>query len=174
MRFSAEQFNDDVLVKWTVGLGQTCYTVIIERSLDSQMDFEALYTYPGVCGNANAEENYSYTYSSPHKNTQSFYRLNLGNGFTKAVPVWFVDYGEEGYILMQDIVAHQVVLRFLNPYTKPFSLSVYNLSGQRTMQIENIKSDELAFSTLDFPKGCHVFRLTDNDGASYTGKFIVP
>jgi hypothetical protein len=173
-RFTAEQHNDGVLVKWSVGAGQTCNSVTVERSHDSLFHFQPLYTYPGVCGNTQLEESYSYSDQSPQKNTVNYYRLNLGSlGFTAARPVWFGDYGNDGYVLTQNPVGHQAVIRFRNENNGRFVFRLFNAAGVLVMQRHDVDGDEISIDTRLLAKGLYAFQLTENDGVRYDGKLTV-
>lgn len=171
IRFSADQQGDAVLLKWTVGTGQTCYTVSVQRTLDTTSAFESLYLYPGVCGNSQFEETYTYTDNSPIKHATNYYRLDYGSGLTSIASVLFTDYGNTGFVVFQN--ANQITLRYNNPQNKRFDLSLFDSAGREVLQRNGIAEQEIQFDASLFSIGLYFVRLIGSDGTAYHGKFIL-
>jgi len=173
IQFSAEQQNENIKLSWTVGLGMTCYNVIIERSADSTSGFQPLHMYPGVCGSISAEEHYAYVDEDPIHNAFNFYRLDYGDGFTRVAAVRHTHHGDDGYSLSFDPASRSAVVRFNNPQHQRFTFALYDVSGRLAATVSGTTDDELTIDAQPLPNGLYVFRFATQNGTAFVGKLAV-
>lgn len=65
-----------VEVKWVLKANVSCQSPQVQRSVDA-VNFNTIYTYPGVCGGSANEENYSWIDSDALENYKLYYRLRI-------------------------------------------------------------------------------------------------
>ena len=171
--FNAEQHTDQIAVSFTILAGNQCYGVILEHATDS-INFQPIYTFPGICGSSGQNETYSYSHKNMKHNAINYYRLNLGGtSYTRFVTAYYRDYGNNNYLIYPVPVTNDSKLYFKNEAHKLFLFELINLEGKVMITKQINALDVIDIGNLAIKPGNYLFRLTATDGIKITGKFTV-
>ena len=69
-------------------------------------------------------------------------------------------------------VQNQSLLRFYNPEGQPFTLDIFNISGQKMLHFSQLIGSEQPISTEQLPEGLYVYKLSGESGYA-VGKILV-
>lgn len=167
------QFENSVVVKWTLISGSTCNGTIIERSTDS-IHYEPIGSIDGICGSANFNIPYEFTDNSPVRNTRNFYRLEFGRvGFSESLSVFVVILDADGVLVMPNPVSDKSVIHFQNNQNKSFVFTLYDYSGKQVRQLPNVTDDKIVFDKIGLSSGVYFFQLTYEDDVRASGRIVV-
>jgi len=172
-KFSAEEFNNKVVLSWTIKSGNTCNGIRIFRSSDSLI-YSEIGDIQGVCGNLGYSVDYNFTDNQPVKNSLNYYRLDLGGiELTHSISIEVIDVGKQNYFLKTNPIFDQSALYFNNSTNKSAQLLIYSTNGILVKTI--VTQDELfMIDAIDFPNGLYFFQLSlENNELPITGKFQV-
>lgn len=73
--FLSKTSNNKVIVNWSMKAGSTCLELQVERKIDGE--FQVVYTYPSVCGDAEEEVFYSWIDVDVPNYSIAEYRIKL-------------------------------------------------------------------------------------------------
>jgi len=65
-----------VRVDFGISKGPSCNGYVIYHSTDS-LNFYPVYTYPGICGDAQNDQHFSWLHQSPVQNSMNYYKVEL-------------------------------------------------------------------------------------------------
>lgn len=169
--FKAKQVNDNIQISFTINAGNQCSDVEIERSIDS-VDFQTLYSLPGICGNASADATYFHSDPSPYKNVTNYYRLKIGfQGFSRIISVQFFAPDKDGYLLISNPDGSATLL-FDNNTSAVYNFELFSMDGRLTQFITGITGNHLTVHKNNSAQGIHFFRLKKENEKTITGKLI--
>ena len=170
--FGAQQQNAGVYLAFTVNAGNQCADLEVQRSADS-VNFVSLYTFPGICGNAAFETQYSFTDQSPVANTKNFYRLKIGfSGFSNVVAVHFFAPGADGYLVIPSASGESATVLFNNPNGAAHLFELFDLNGRLLHAVEAITARSIELHPPAEQKRIYVFRLLKANGTALSGKIF--
>jgi len=171
--FSVFEYNGEVYLSWTIGRGNTCNGIQIERSGNNQF-FEVIGDIPGICGSAEFAQSYNWIDRTPLNNATNFYRLELGfNGHSESISVEVISLPEGGYQVRPNPMATNGLIYFRNSSGRPHQLEIFELSGrpvgQYTTTGNNFQIEASALSN-----GLYLFTIRNRENNSaISGKFSV-
>lgn len=169
--FRASQVNDYVMLAFTINAGNQCSDMAIERSVDS-VNFQTLFTIPGVCGNASSDATYYHSDAAPYKNIKNYYRLRIGFlGFSEIISVKFFAPDKNGYLLVPDCDGGATLL-FSNINYEPYTFELFGMDGRLKQITTGINGSSLTIPKNNSAPGIHIFRLKNESGKIITGKII--
>ena len=167
--FSGQQIENYIRLDFTVHGGVTCSGTEVQRSTDS-VHFETIGMIPGVCGSSTSEVSYTFDDPAPVKNQFNYYRINFGQlGYSKAIKLWYVDYGNEFVVLSNPGGA--VTIFFSNPNHQNLTFSLFNLQGQMLQSLQT-NGDAISLSSSLFPGLIYFFQVRNELKALFSGKII--
>ena len=171
--FSADEFNKNVLLTWTISEGNTCNGIDIFRSIDGA-NYTKIGDIEGICGSGVESIDYSFTDNFPEKNVFNHYRLSLGGlGYSYSVKVEVIDIPANSYQIRPQPINEKGLLLFNNNTKKQAELFVFNMNGELVFQRETAESEIKLREMMRFPSGQYSFILMLNE-KEITGKIEVP
>ena len=167
--FTGFQQDNYIHLSWTFSSGSQCNGMRMYRSNDGEI-FTKIDEIPGICGASETPVTYSFTDSTPIPNTTNHYRLELGNqGFSTILAIDYFAPGENGYTIITSQSGIEVLID--KPPTRKGVAQIFDIRGNLT--------DEFGFTTRRISlihtqgvAGAYIFRLTYENGAVLSGKFI--
>ena len=171
--FNATEFNNKVLLNWTISQGNTCNGIDVFRSVDG-VNYLKIGDIEGVCGSTAESIDYNLTDLFPVKNEVNHYRLGLGGlGYSYSVKVEIIDIAANSYQIRPHPISENAQLLFNNDSSKEADLNVYNGKGELIFQ-KSTNSSWFELNVLStFPSGLYYFRLNVNEN-EIKGKIAVP
>lgn len=159
-----------IYITCTILGGNTCNGITLYRSADS-LFFDQIDHIPGVCGNSEYDEKYTFIDNDPIKNKRSWYKLYLGGqDYTEARSIEYYDISAG--LLIRTLNQHIYQFHMSNPLKNLYSLNVYSITGQLLQSIA-VSSDSFNIDTQDFGSQMIIFELVNTQGYErYTGKFL--
>lgn len=168
---TAAEFNNKVLISWTLNQGNTCNGIDILRSTDG-VNFEEIGNIEGVCGSPESSIPYNFTDLSPEKNAVNYYRLKLGGlGFTYIVSAEVWDLGGYNYIVRPNPLNDATELLFNNDFKTETVLNVYNSKGI-IVHTDRTTTEKFVLDKSQFDAGMHFFEIETTERI-IQGRFIV-
>ena len=91
--FTGTQFNNSIVINFTLVKGNTCSDTEVQRSTDG-INFIVIYTIAGLCGSTQENVSYTITDNSPVPNSINYYRINLRSlGLSDIIKVRYIEIG---------------------------------------------------------------------------------
>ena len=171
--FSASEFNNKVLLAFSITQGNTCNGVEIFRSTDS-LNYTKVGSIEGICGSTQETIKYEFTDSDPVINNVNYYRLLLGGfGYSWVVSTEVIDVSGADYLLNPNPVTYTSELNFDNESNDLITLKVFALSGE-LVHSESTIGEQFVLNRLDYNSGLYLFHLIPQSGMDViSGKFVV-
>lgn len=168
--------GNSVGIRFTVVKGPQCSGYTIYHSIDS-VNFIQVYNFTGVVGDQNANQDISYTHSSPALNQVNYYKVELIP--VETTPVNRIYVSNQPKIKML-VYPNPVVYNYDVLSMKLFNVSnirvigfLYNQFGKPLKQIDvTTVKDTGIMNVYDLSNGLYVLWLTDGTQV-YSAKFIV-
>lgn len=172
LAFEGEQLGTGIRISWTIGQGNTCADLEIEHSTDG-VSFSQVFLYPGVCGNANFDQSYSYTHPSPKENALNYYRIRSASQIlSHVIEVRFIAYGAAGYTLFPQPATGSATLLVDNPSNSRLVLQLLDLRGQQVSEIQETQSGRFTVLRPQTGAGVYLFRVTKENGEEIRGRLL--
>lgn len=170
--FTAVQVKDSVLLQWTIGKGNTCSGIDIEKSTDS-ISFKNIGDIQGVCGSPDFETSYIFYDRNPAFNQWNYYRLVIpGNGYSNIVRVLPRDFSETQFIVYPTPAASNFTVQFENNNQYTYNLTLIDLTGKEVEKIQ-ARADRFVVNTASLANGVYFFSVTDDRNNSFSGKVLL-
>ncbi len=170
--FSVTQVESVAYVSWTVGPGNTCSDLQIQYSTDS-ITFNAIYEYPGICGNTNSAQSYTWVYANPKCGARTYYRVvSLTEGILAGVSVDLVCFGETGVLTTYNVLAGSIIVNANIPSGAEWTFRLYDLNGRL---LTTVPLTEYSTSVLWNPQysGIYLYEVVDGQGESRNGHLLI-
>ncbi len=168
---SVAEFNNKVLVTWTVNQGHTCNGVDVFRSTDA-VNFIKIGDIEGICGSTDASISYNFTDAFPEKNAINYYRLKLGGlGYTYLVSIEVLDLNGGNYIVRPNPISDATEVLFSNETSKEAVLRVYNSLGI-LVHTQRTTIEKFDITKRLFTAGIYYFEI-ETIQRTILGKFLV-
>jgi hypothetical protein len=168
--FTVQFYETSVFVKWTIKAGFSCTDVSVEHSADS-INFNSVYTYPGICGASQTDKSYLFTHENAFIDKANYYRLNLGNyGFSEVLKIENTDY-VEGVVIAPNPITTSGKIKFSNPDKELFRLRVFDMRGILVYSSQT-ESNEFEILRTNFSGGVYLYSLSGRT-KNYKGKFVI-
>jgi hypothetical protein len=174
--FNLYQLSNSVVIKFTLGPGNSCNGWTIYKSLDS-IYYNQLYDYPTICGASGSNEEFSYTDNSPALNQINYYKIQLNPGETSPVKRIFLDPQIKATLLAFPNPINNFIENLSLRITGANNIRVvgflYNQFGNMLHELDlKTIADTTAIRVNDLNNGVYVIWLTDGV-AAYATKFII-
>ena len=172
--FKVIPLQNSVRLEWTVFAGNSCPDVQIQRSSDG-INFDTIYSYPGVCGSPDEDQEYSWTDINPLRNVTAYYKLRSGFFDASKIEIMPIKFLEEGkkYTLFPNPVTGTSSLLFENSSRKNSTLTVFDLQGNKVLQTEPTSGNEFFIIADHFRDGIYFFVIQNQTERIAIGKLIV-
>jgi hypothetical protein len=162
--FDLTQVENHVLVSWTIGRGNTCADLEIERSVNGS-PFVNVFTFPGICGDANFDQSYQWTDSSVVLNEQNAYRIKAFSAIvTDTLYIKPIGYNSRGYLLLTESSKTTVYFQNVN---SDWNLQLYNSGGQLINQWQSNGSNYITIPRTS-TSGVYILKLSEGDKNEWT------
>jgi hypothetical protein len=160
------QQNSNVLIKWTVGAGSTCNAPQVQHSLNG-LNFNTVYTYPGVCGGTDEPESYQWVHASAKQFAFNYYRILLDDGeFTLVDTVDLQSaLAKSALVVSPNPAIDRVNLLLRIEANQFFDVHINTLAGRRVAQFLNLIGSEQQLRLPDLSQGMYmlIVRLKTGD-----------
>lgn len=169
--FTAQQFGDSIIVKWTLKAGNTCFDMNVERS-GNENTFQVIYTVPGLCG---ASEDLKYEfYDTDILDGFYNYRITGSNGFytSDTVDVNFIVVGQADLVVNPNPTGDIIFIGISPTLSFPFHVELYDLQG-RVLYSVVINSRQHNISVESLQAGYYLVSITDDRGHISYKKVLV-
>ncbi len=170
--FSAEVYNESVLINFRINSGYTCNGIDVLHSSDS-VNFSPVNTFEGICGSTTESIAYEYTHANPVKNIKNYYRLYLGGtGFSWVINVLVIDLTNSSLIKPNPLLSTSELI-FENNTITDHQLVISNMYGQIVFS-ETTNGSSFLLSRNDFVQGVYLYSIIDKEkGNRITGRLMV-
>lgn len=168
--------NNSVKIDFTMSPGTSCGGYQIFRSTDSTNVLATkIYDYPGVCGDINTSQNFSYIDYGPALNTMNYYKvlippfdysnlLKLYVNQTAAAP--------KVVVYPQPATANDILNIYIeNEDNTYYELKIYDSFGRLKLFKIGTYASSIHVPTSSFDEGVFVFLIIDGNGKIFKGKF---
>ncbi len=168
--FSAIVSNEEIQLDWILKGGYQCNGTIIQRSTDA-INFENIGDIVGLCGSADKDEFYSFTDVKPVKNTQNYYRLQLGSyGHSRIINKSFFLFEEKSLLIFPNPAVTYTTIVIENPGRKMWQFNLYTSMGILIYTTEQ-REQSLQIERNGLAAGTYYFSVLLEDQLK-TGKII--
>jgi len=170
--FSAEVYNESVLINFRINSGYTCNGIDVLHSTDS-VNFGPIYTFEGICGSTTQSIAYEYTHENPVKNSKNCYRLYLGGpGFSWVINVLVIDLTNSSLVKPNPLISTSELIFENNAFTE-HQLVISNMYGQIVFS-ETTNGNSFILYRNDFVQGVYDYSIIDLEKENrITGRLIV-
>lgn len=173
VRFELIPSNTQIFLRFGLAAGNICNGIGIERSPDG-VHFETVGEIPGVCGQPDSNQYFTFVDPAPKANRRNFYRLEFGGfGHSDVVEIFWIPDQGKAYVITQDL--HQQLLGiWLNSVNgTPARIDFFLLSGQKFFSKE-IQERPLNISTQGWKPGTYLYFIWRREGEiAGSGKLII-
>jgi hypothetical protein len=167
--FTAVQYKENVQVNFTISPGQSCTGYQIQRS-DNLTDFETLYDFSGICGDAVKAQAVSFTDAAPLKIPVSYYRAFIPPAdYSEAVTINYLEFPSTGYILFSNPVSGPLKV-LVN--SRLATLELFNAKGEKLLELTSDGKGLLTTDLSNFQNGLYYFLIKTEEGRLLKGRFI--
>jgi hypothetical protein len=151
--------QETMLISWTMKAGSTCADLTLEHSNES-LSFSEIYYYPGVCGNADYDETYTFEQKDRIYST-NYYRIKLGYDlYSDTISVEAPLIGSYGLKVGPQPASDFLNIFFSNPLSDNFSLSIRDMQGLKVFSLNNIKKNSIQIPVYSLPSGIYSLTLS--------------
>lgn len=128
--FQAQESNGSVALTIQMNAGKSCDGIQIYRSFDG-LRFTEIGEIPGVCGDPETEQRFSFLDEAPIYNAPSFYKLIYGRLVSsEIIRLTIINPGERAYLALFRPETGNWSILSKNPSNEIRKLVVFSLSGQ--------------------------------------------
>lgn len=176
LHFSATPIDNDqkTMVRWTMAAGSTCLDVVVERSSNG-ISYQEIYVYPGICGNEDSAQSYSWIDPNPLQINTSFYRLKL-DGIEYSLVSEFnlnSNLGDDGIFLFPNPNSGIFNLDFTNPTKEKFDIFLFHSDGTLIFIENNRSGNSYSGNFSKLPTGIYFLKVVLQNNNSRTGKIFI-
>jgi hypothetical protein len=168
--FHVTKINKTTKINWTTSHEKSSSHFLIQRSQDGS-NFETIGQVNSV-GDSEITNNYSYIDNQPKKGNNYYRLVQVDLDGTKnphKTEMIHMPY-EQGFTLINTIVDQENTSLQLSSDVEKYHVSIYDISGQKVLQIENLNFDQL-IDTKDLAQGIYVAHCEGNGEVS-TFRFV--
>ena len=167
--FTAVQYKENVQVSFIIVPGQSCTGYQVQRS-DNATDFETLYDFSGICGDAVKAQAISFTDSDPLKIDVSYYRAFIPPAdYSEILSVSYLGFPSSGYILFPNPVAGMLNV-LVN--SRSATLELYHSNGEKLTEATSNANGLLTKDMSGFQSGLYYFLIKTEENRLIKGRFI--
>ncbi len=176
LSFSVVPIDNDqkALVKWTMSAGSTCSDVVIERR-GSASDFQEIYVYPSICGDADSAISYTWIDPNPFKKFTSFYRLKLDEIEFSLVSEFNFNskLGDNKIVIFPNPNDGFFTVDFANPDNEKYNIIIFKSDGAQIFSEENLSGKSYSGKLSFLNDGVYILRVVLQNNDSRTIKLFI-
>jgi hypothetical protein len=173
VHFNGMQTGNLIQLSFVIRSGNTCDGVKILRSHNGR-DFSEIGQLTGACGNSTKDESHAFTDISPARNADNFYQLDLvGLAKSEVIMIHYIDFGENGFRLVPDVLKDKSTLYFQNDCNDEFDFVLFDKKGKKVKEIYDIRSNTVELTKGNLKSGGYTFQLLIESKVKYTGKLMI-
>ena len=170
--FTASVFQNSILLDWEIKGGETCNGMSLLRSSDS-INFVQIADFPGICGDLNSANRYTYTDEYPISNMYNYYKVRLGTqGDSDVRKLFYVEIEANSYSIFNDELYNSLTIYFHNPENENFNFKIINQQGKNIDQKDALNGNSISLESFNRPSGIYFFNITFNSGRLIKGKLF--
>lgn len=169
--FSATPLTDSVRINLSISAGFGCSGFHVRRGSDS-VNLNAIYVYPGLCGNTSYAESYKYLDQSPNKTTPNYYQIHIPpNDYSQILKVDMA--ANFSNLLIYPQPAEDVLnISISNKLNFYYEIHIYDRFGRKKGFGSGNADNKISLNVSGFPEGVYVFYIFDINGNIFKGKFL--
>ena len=160
------------LIKWTMAAGSTCLDLVVERSSDN-VNYQEAYVYPGVCGNEDSAQSYTWIDANPISVRTSFYRLKLDNVEFSLVSEFIVNAGNQGILVSPNPNSGTFNLEFTNSSNNKFEVLLFQSDGTLIFTESNLNGNKYSRDVSELPRGVYFIKVAVQNSDSQVVKLFI-
>lgn len=170
--FTGFQYNDSILIRFTMRGGFSCNGIDVQRSSDS-LSFTNIGDIQGICGSPDFDIPFEFTDASPLKNADNFYRLDLKNfGYSQTIKVHFMDFNIAGYIFFPNPCFEECTLYFESFINDEMDFLFFDLAG-KIIESKKLRGTNVIIDSKRLARGIYRYSVIRKGGIAFSGKFVV-
>lgn len=167
------QEDNDVILSFTVSIGNTCLGIDVERSTNGS-NFTTIGHISGVCGSLAKDVAYNYTDTNPEYNQINYYRVKLtGLGQSETVSLSVVDYRNKSFVVIPVSGSNNVQIIFNRSNNVPYDFRLNDILGNEVMMRRNVSENKIEINGSTIKSGIYYFTLNDRAGNKISGKILM-
>lgn len=94
--------ENGVFIDLIIGGGNTCNGIMVYHRVSKQEPFSLVGEIGGICGDSETDTRYSFLHETPTPFDTNYYYLDFGGrGPSSVVPVYYLDYKDDAFIVLQ-------------------------------------------------------------------------
>ncbi|MBK8620465.1 MAG: hypothetical protein IPN79_01555 [Saprospiraceae bacterium] len=148
--FSAFTLDRNVVLRWTMNPGSTCFGTGILRSTDN-INFTAIGSIEGVCGNTEVPVSYTFVDSFPLINKTAYYKLSLGLlGESNSLSIINIVLEDNKAIAKPQPFKQYTLIQFAETPIDQAILTFFSIDGRKIYETKVINSNEYFYNAGNF------------------------
>jgi len=170
--FNVQLQEDNVIISWTTSADFRCEDLKVEHSLDT-INFNSVYTYPGICGTEGKEADYFFVFKKVVFNKLNHFRINLGiYGYSEIKDVHIVTRSGLKPIVTPNPANLNSLIQFANDDREPAKVELYSINGIKLGERVDIRENSVSLASFpNLHAGLYFFVVTVKQTSS-TGRFF--
>jgi hypothetical protein len=168
--FTGNHYKKSALLLWTTKIGFSCSDIKIEHSTDTT-NFEAIYTWPGICGATTTEVDYTYEVLDLTPGMVHYFKLNMGFFGTSSVIKIFVPLVAKTALIAPHPATFESKLVYNLESGESANITIYNNEGVQVYFKDDYNSNTLELNQLGISAGMYYYTVTTGSKL-FKGKFI--
>jgi len=170
-RFSAQRYQDQIVLSWDIKAGSFCNGIDIERSTDG-IAFERVGDIAGICGDPDFDVSYQHVDEAPAANAVNYYRLLLGNqDYSDTVFVQFIQFDAEWKVFPTPAKSTSI-LALKSPPSGAYTVKFWDNHGRLVHQEMNAYGEQMSLAALSLQAGTYHFSIEQNNTRLLSGSFV--
>jgi hypothetical protein len=168
LEVSAVQAGTKVLIHFSISKGTTCNDTRIERA-DTSLQFGVIGTIPGVCGDTESDQSYSFTDSLPRQGEENLYRISLaGLEYSDTVSLFVVPSAADLLLIFPNPVGD--VLNASRPEPGTATMQIWNALG-KLVHSSSINGSYIQLDVSHLGRGTYLLMVGSDGKPAYSSVF---
>lgn len=147
---TAFSLDRNVVIRWTMNAGSTCFGTGILRSSDN-INFTEIGSIGGVCGSTEVPVSYTFVDSFSLVNQKAYYKLSLGL-LGESLPVFITNIVLENNtaIAKPNPFSRLTTIQFSETIVDEANLIIYGIDGRKIMETKVSNTNEYIYDHLAY------------------------
>lgn len=169
--FNVVKVNNGLLIQFTTSNGFSCEDIRIKAGTDSNQLGE-IHLFPGICGSADYEVYYAFSWEKPVYNQKIYIRIDLGLfGETHAVSTTINRLTANQSQVFPNPVTEESLLIYERVQGTSAKVSFYNGTGVLVHEIPDERTGRIKLGDLDLIPGIYYY-IIEYEGLAIQGRFF--
>lgn len=161
--FSVSEGYGNVRLDWTMTSGNTCFGILIMRSLDGIV-FDRIGEIDGLCGNISEPVDYVFTDEFPVQFSELYYRLELGvNGPSSIQSIYFDQLVNTDQLVVYSDQSGGPFIYLDLPSSSNLVFELYDIMGKMLFSKNHIYNDRIELSYPLSASQIYIYSIGDGD-----------